>query len=1523
MTLPTTEPTFFGATIATTIDTTAHKWVADQDGLFHTATDLNAEWQAAYDKMIAGSADTMSFIARLEGNAQAVFQNTGLNALSAEEQKADREDVQRVLDSVGLAMKKAGVSGTTPLTTVDYLKIGYALQGSPILQELAQQGYGLYAAAEPKYSGYVNDFRWADGSTLYIGGGLDNNENALDRFFGDVLLPNLIFPAAAQDGYLVQLDYNGSAWGSAALPDIVGALDQFGFGRVLTAADFSDTPGSASSAPAAPPPAPAAPPPSGQMYSQLTGMLVPTTITANSHTWIANEDGLYLTEADLATEWQGYYQQMLAGNGASLTGLQRLEGNAEAVFENTDIAKVAQMDATAVAYYRMDVQREIDAIAATMSSLKYSPSVRLNTQTYLAIQHALIANPAMQELAVQGHGLNNPISPIYDGYTNDFQNDVDDRTLYLGPGQDTGERALRDFFDDAILPHLPFPTIARDGEMVQLNQNANEESTLQQAVDALNMAMFTRTLTAADFGKPGAPVAGTTVPAGKILSYFGNIISNTATLNGHVWTVGSDGRFHTTADLQTEWKTYYRLMLAGRGSALTAVQRLIGNAEAVFENTALADTRRFSAAKQKAYREDAQREFDVIAAAMATLKLGKTLLTEQDYLAIGQAIQSNAIWQELGMQGHGLNDAPSPKYYGYTHDFQNNSDWETYYVGGGPSNGEHAVADFFDDVILSHLPFPVVWQWNGLTQLNQNGNAEDDLDEAVAATNDAMFRRVYVAGDFSKNPNATGPVMWVSPAMATATPPPAPVPGPGQMLSLTGQVIPTTMVVNGNTWTADADGRYQTTTDLALAWYRSYQTALAGGTLTLTQRWQAQAEAVFLNTCLSKASEADQAVFRADVQREIDAVVTAMASFGVTGGPLGIGTYLRTEHALQGNAALEELALQGHGLNNPPSSRYDGYTNDFQWASYGTLYVGSGLNNGEQAVADMFDDVIMTHLPFATIAQDYEIVQLNQNGNEESTLAAAVAQFNQVLTGPLLTAANFLVPGKMPAAPAPAGLSSTTGFFGDTLPGSTGVNGHTWTLNADGLYVTTANLEIEWRGYYQTMLAGKGDTLTATQRLEGNAEAVFENTSISERWAPEEAQARMDVQRAIDAIAGAMAIDKTTYGIDPSQPLTEASYIRLGETLRANPLLEELALQGHGVWNQSEIYYGAKAHLGWLWSDTLFVGGGAGNGQNAIDYLLDSIVTNLPFATTWHNGAWMQFDSDGDPLMTAQAAATLFNTSAYRQVYVRSDFDLSASAVGAVVTVPGSVAPDAVPITSMSPTPGKVLTLDGSQIANTMTLNGHVWTADSNGLFHTTSLAAEWQTLGQKVLAGQTAGLTPWQILEGNAAIVFQNTGLSTLAGTALQAAQEDVQRVIDAEVGAAAINATTLGIPSNATLVHGSYLALERTLQSSPVLRELALQGVGLNNPPSARYSGFLNSYTAAQPTTWYVGPGPNNWQNALSVYMMENIIMETAFPTVWKWGQFLQLDQNGEWVMSLDDAVAVAAASTTVPLTAAQFRR
>ena len=96
---------------------------------------------------------------RLEANAEAVFENTGLSALSENQQEVDREDIQREIDAIAGAMKEAGLSGITSLTTQDYLTLGHVLQSDATLEELALQGHGLNHPPSSRYDGFTNDMQ--------------------------------------------------------------------------------------------------------------------------------------------------------------------------------------------------------------------------------------------------------------------------------------------------------------------------------------------------------------------------------------------------------------------------------------------------------------------------------------------------------------------------------------------------------------------------------------------------------------------------------------------------------------------------------------------------------------------------------------------------------------------------------------------------------------------------------------------------------------------------------------------------------------------------------------------------------------------------------------------------------------------------------------------------------------------------------------------------------------------------------------------------------------------------------------------------------------------------------------------------------------------------------------------------------------------------------------------------------------------------------------------------------------------
>lgn len=191
---------------------------------------------------------------------------------------------------------------------------------------------------------------------------------------------------------------------------------------------------------------------------------------------------------------------MLAGHGASLTAIQRLEGNAEAVFENTGLSKLA---AATQVRDREDLQRQFDAEAAVMAinarTLGISTAASFTQQSYLAMEHTLQSNSALEELALQGHGLNHPSAAKYDGYTNDIQNAVDKGTTFIGGGLDNNQAAAANLLDDVILGHAPFPAVFINGKFQQLNQNGAAEDLVTKAVAGLNEAAFARTFKASDF----------------------------------------------------------------------------------------------------------------------------------------------------------------------------------------------------------------------------------------------------------------------------------------------------------------------------------------------------------------------------------------------------------------------------------------------------------------------------------------------------------------------------------------------------------------------------------------------------------------------------------------------------------------------------------------------------------------------------------------------------------------------------------------------------------------------------------------------------------------------------------------------------------------------------------------------------------------------------------------------------------------------------------------------------------------
>jgi len=1516
--------TMFGDTISGAINSstvsgwTGHSWTADNTGLFHTSTNLATEWDTQYQRMLAGDTVGMTAIQHLEGNAQAVFVNTGLAKLSAAQQAVDREDTQREFDAIGEAMRRLDL-GRSALTNQQYLAIGRVIQSDTTLQELAIQGHGLNNRPEAKYNGYTNDFQNnVDQTTLYVGGGLDQNETAVPNLFDDTIITHLPFPVVAQDGHLEQLNQNANS--EDILSPSVGATDDMMFTRVLKASDFATAPGSASASPVLPPVAVLVT--GATTQTTFFGDVISKTQDINSgltaeHIWQAGSDKLFhltnLTAAQLATEWQTDYATLKAGHADQLSGIQRLEANAEAVFENTGMAGLVSSKSGVVllAEAREDTQRVFDAIAKAMAEIGIDGKSALSIDQYRLLEHTLQNDPALQELALQGWGINGTGTEAYEGYAADFRN-VDTKTLFVDStgtaGLNNGERALSEFFADNILGDIAFPVVARNGELVQLNNNGQEASTLQAAVAALNASMSGRAYLAVDFNTPGSRPLGTTEPvANTETTLWGLSIATSMTAGGHVWTADASGLFHT-GNLAAEWQADYLAMQgADHGASLTALQRWEGNAEAVFENTGLV---KLSAAQQQIDREDAQREFDAVVQTIANLHLdSKALLTNASYLQIEASLQGNAQLEELAVQGHGLNSPPLAKYRGYTNDFQNNVDGATDFVGGGLDNGENALTAFFDDVILSHLPFPTVWQGGRLEQLNQNAAAEDALSVSVAGLNEAMFTRAFVAADFSKVSSTQGTVVMVAAGTATA----APVAGQGQIVTLSGQVISGSISDLAHQWTVDANGLFQTSSDLILEWYNLYHQELAGqgAGFTVLQRMEANAEAVFENTGLAALSEHQQMVDRMDLQREFDAVYKVMQTLGLDHvSALTSAQYLSIEHTLQSNTTLEELAIQGHGLNNPPGLRYHGYTNDFQNnVDNNTLYLGAGNNTGEKAIADFLDDSLLSHVPFATVAINGELVQLNQNGNSETKLAQATAAVNQTWFKTFLNAADFGKPGQQPPIVPASGLGTIVTLTGETVSGRISITPHVWTANADGLYVTTANLEIEWRGYYQMMLSGKGGSLNDIQRLEGNAEAVFENTGLDNQSESIVARDRMDAQREYDAMAAGMKLA----GLDMNAMLTANGYIELERAMNGNAQLSELAVQGHGLNSPPSVRYRGYTNdfQNNVDGTTLFVGGGQNNNQKAIaDFFDDSVLSHTPFSVVVINGVLTQLNQNGDAESTLKAAVVALDESMFSRVYTKADFSKTAVASNKGDDAKVVAFYDAT--LAAKPAANQVATLYGDVISNTVTIDtglapAHVWVADKTGTFQTTTdLTSEWKGFYKTMLAGGGATLTAIERLEGNAEAVLEASTLSTAGAALQQAYRADAQREFDAMAQALVIDAKTLGLDPKAQFTSKTLLEMERTIQDNATLQELSLQGHGLNNPPSIRYAGYTNDFQNADGRTTFIGGGADNGQNALRDFFDDVALGHAPFPVVWHNGQPTQLNQNGAREVNLATAVA-----------------
>ncbi len=493
---------FAGSVMPGTISgITPHTWVADANGLYQTGTDLGAEWKGLYQKMLSGDLTGMTAIQHLEGNAEAIFENTGLHKLNAATQMRDRMDLQREFDAMAGALLEGKIDAGKPLSVTSYLTMEHMLQGDGVLEELAVQGHGLNNEPNERYDGYTNDIQnVVDNKTLYIGTGLDHNQTAIAAFMDDVVLGHSPFPTVFINGHQIQLNQNGAA--EDRIGTAVRAFDEAAFTKVYHSSDFSTTK-AVDPVPVPKPPASPAPisvPPGGFQFA-YDGSLIPKTLTVQTpHTWTAGSDGLYHTTTDLQAEWRNDYTQMLAGHGDQLTAVQRMEGNAEAVFENTNLSK---LDAKTQIRDREDLQREYDAISGAMiinaSVLHIDMKAAFTQSSYLALEHTMQSNTQLEELGIQGHGLNKPPSAKYNGYTQDIQNVVDTKTRFVGGGLDNGENAIAAFMDDVILGHTPFATVEINGHLQQLNQNGAREDMIAKAIAGMNEAAFQRVFTASNF----------------------------------------------------------------------------------------------------------------------------------------------------------------------------------------------------------------------------------------------------------------------------------------------------------------------------------------------------------------------------------------------------------------------------------------------------------------------------------------------------------------------------------------------------------------------------------------------------------------------------------------------------------------------------------------------------------------------------------------------------------------------------------------------------------------------------------------------------------------------------------------------------------------------------------------------------------------------------------------------------------------------------------------------------------------
>src|SRR5271157_2798991 len=497
-------------------------------------------------------------------------------------------------------------------------------------------------------------------------------------------------------------------------------------------------------------------------------------------------------------------------------------------------------------------------------------------------------------------------------------------------------------------------------------------------------------------------------------------ISNTA----HVWTpdpIQPTGLYHTSTNLLIEAQGFYGQMVAGTGASLTAGQRAEGNMNEIFQATTLHN---YPVAQQEQFFEDFQREDDAIQLAMTETRgvNPNQPLTETTYLAVQQTLENNPTLLELAVQGHGLNDPPARRYYGYTNDFQNNTDNSTYYVGPGLDTGETAVPNFVDDAVMSHLPFPTVWAGGAAWQLNQNSDPEDPLDVTVAAFDDIRYGPALTAADFSQSPT-TAYSQYSSPSLSLVDNTAinvnqTPAVQNGEIQTLYG-LASATITTTAHTWAADpTTGLYTTQSDLATEWTTAYSEALAGQTLTPRLQLEAQAEAILENVD-QNFTPTQVTQFRQDAQRVIDAIDYAMQQDDILS-PLTAQSYLKIEQTIQNNPTLEELATQGLGVYQSPAVRYSGLANEFATTlqySDGTSatsletqlrYVGGGPDYG--TAANVFLTDMLGHVSEPTAWQNGMFIQIGQNGASADSVAKSIDLVNQGMSLPAFTTSDFSQP---------------------------------------------------------------------------------------------------------------------------------------------------------------------------------------------------------------------------------------------------------------------------------------------------------------------------------------------------------------------------------------------------------------------------------------------------------------------------------------------------------------------------------